>query len=76
MHHDIVRILSNEWHVLDLRKNLISLSTLDSHGFKYFSKDRVSKILKDALIVLKGKLSHGLYLLQGSTIVGAASIYL
>ena len=50
IHDDIVRSLSNVWHVEDLWKNLIFLSTLDLHDFKYSSEDRVLKISKDALI--------------------------
>jgi hypothetical protein len=35
MHDGIVRTLTNVRHMLDLKKNLISLGTLDSLGYKY-----------------------------------------
>ena len=35
MHDDIIRTLSNIRHVPDLKKNLISLGTLDSYGYKF-----------------------------------------
>ena len=38
MHDSIIRILSNVRHVLDLKKNLISLGTLDSNGYKFSAK--------------------------------------
>ena len=66
MHYGIVKILSDLRHILDLRKNLICLSTLDSYGFKYSDEGQVLKVSKGALIVLKDSLSHGLYLLQDS----------
>ena len=45
-------------HKLDwnpnLKRNLVSLSTLDAKGYKYTGKDGVLKISKEALIVTKG----------------------
>lgn len=38
MHNGIVRTLSDVWHVLDLRKNLISLGTVDSNGYMIEAK--------------------------------------
>jgi hypothetical protein len=35
MHHGIVRTLTNVRHIPNLKKNLISLDTLDSLGYKY-----------------------------------------
>ena len=37
----IVRTLSNVRHVLDLKKNLISLGTLDSNGYKFSAEGGV-----------------------------------
>lgn len=71
MHDGIIRTLSDVWYVPNL-KNLISFSIFDSHGFMYF--EGVLKILKDALIMLKGKLSHHHYLFQDSTVSNAISV--
>jgi hypothetical protein len=38
MHDEIVRTLKNVRHVLDLKKNLISLGILDSLGYEYSVK--------------------------------------
>ena len=41
MHDGIVRTLSNVRHVPDLKKNLISLGTLDSNGYKFSAEGRI-----------------------------------
>jgi hypothetical protein len=46
MFDKIVRILTNVKYVPDLKKNLISLDTLDSLGYDYLAKNRVIKIIK------------------------------
>ena len=58
-----------------MRKNLISLSTLDGKGYKYSSGDGVLKVSKGSLIVTKGDLkSANLYRLRGTTITGDAVV--
>ncbi|KAG8489505.1 hypothetical protein CXB51_017512 [Gossypium anomalum] len=42
----VVRTLSDVRHVLELKRNLISLSTLDSKGYKYTAESRILKISK------------------------------
>ena len=74
MHDGVVRTLTEVRHIPELKKNLISLGTLDSQGCKYSAEGGVLKVSKGALIVIKGKLVNGLYLLQGSTVVGAAAV--
>ena len=74
MHDGIVRTLKDVRHVPDLKKNLISLGTLDSQGYKYVAEGGVLKVSKDALVVIKGQLSRGLYMLQGSTVIGSVSV--
>ncbi|GKA06401.1 hypothetical protein Tco_0685625, partial [Tanacetum coccineum] len=53
MHDVVVRTLTNVRHVLDLKKNLISLGVLDSKGFKYTSENGVLRVSKGALVVMK-----------------------
>ena len=74
MHDGVVRTLTNVRHILDLKKNLISLGTLDSQRYKYCAEGGVLRVSKGSLIMMKGKLVNGLYLLQDSTIVGAAAV--
>lgn len=49
-----------------LRRNLISLGLLDSNGYTYKLEKCVLKLMKGSLVVMKGKLTHGLYILKGS----------
>ena len=44
MHDGIVRTLSNVRHVSDLKKNLISLGTLDSNGYKFSAEGGVLRV--------------------------------
>ena len=69
-HDGIVRTLSNVWHILDLKKNMISLGTLDAKGYKCSVEGGVLKVSKGAVVVIKGRLVNGLYLLQGSIVIG------
>ena len=71
MHDDIIRTLTDLRHVPKLKKNLISLGTLDSNKCTYKAGGGVLRISKGALVVMKGKKINGLYTLQGSTIIGA-----
>lgn len=50
----VVRTLRDVKHVPNVKRNLISLSTLNSKGHKYISEGRVLKVGKGALIVMKG----------------------
>ncbi|KAL3505148.1 hypothetical protein ACH5RR_034989 [Cinchona calisaya] len=74
MHDGIVRTLTNVRHVHDLKKNLISLGTLESLGCKYAGECGVMKICKGALVIMKAWRSGTLYILQGSTVTGSAAV--
>ncbi|KAG8472490.1 hypothetical protein CXB51_034176 [Gossypium anomalum] len=59
----------------DLKRNLISLSTFDSKGYRYTDESGVLKISKGSLVVMKGqKKTAKLYVLQGSTVTGDAVV--
>ena len=51
----VVKTLGNVRHVLDLKRNLILLSTLDSKGYKYTGESGVLKVSKGVLVVMKGR---------------------
>ena len=75
MHDGIVRTLTDVRHIPNMRKNLISLSTLDGKGYKYSGGDGVLKVSKGSLIVMKGDLkSVKLHRLHGTTITGDAAV--
>ena len=62
----VVRTLSDVRHVPDLRKNLISLGTLNSNGHGCKSEGGVLKVIKGALVVMKGqKVGGNIYKLLG-----------
>jgi len=74
MYDGIVRTLSNVRHVPDLKKNLISLDTLDSNGYKFSTEGRVLRVSKGSLVMMKGKKVDTLYIIQGSTVTGDATV--
>ncbi|KAG8496701.1 hypothetical protein CXB51_007821 [Gossypium anomalum] len=75
MFDGVVRILSDVRHVSELKRNLISLSTLDSKGYRYTAESGVLKISKGSLVVMKGQRKIAkLYVLQGSTVTGDAAV--
>ena len=52
----------------------MSLGIFDSQGYKYTGEGGVLAISNGALVFIKGKMVNGLYMLQGSTIVGSVAI--
>lgn len=68
MFDGVVRALGDLRHVPNLKRDLISLSTLDAKGYKYSSECGVMTVRKSSLIVMKGEIKSGrLYVLWGST---------
>ena len=69
MFDGIVRTLTDVRHIPDLKRNLISLSTLDTKGYKYSGEGGVLKVSKGSLVVMKADIkSANLYHLRGTTI--------
>ena len=67
MFNGIVRALRDVKHVPNLKMNLISLSTLDSKGYKYTGECGALKVSKGTLVVMKRhKRTTNLYILQGT----------
>ena len=54
MFDGVVRMLCDVRYIPDLRKNLISLGTLDSNGFSYKFASGVMKVSKGVMTVMKG----------------------
>jgi hypothetical protein len=74
MYDGIVRTLLGVRHVPDLRRNLVSLGALDSVGWKYTAEGGVLSASLGARVFVKGQKLGNLYVLDGSTIVGAPSL--
>ncbi|TQD95075.1 hypothetical protein C1H46_019343 [Malus baccata] len=76
MFDGMIRALGNFRYVPRLRKNLISLGTLDEAGYEYKSKKGRLRVIKGSLLVMQGDLQpNKLYKLIGTTIVGGAAVF-
>uniref|UniRef100_A0A2N9EGT6 CCHC-type domain-containing protein n=1 Tax=Fagus sylvatica TaxID=28930 RepID=A0A2N9EGT6_FAGSY len=74
MSDGVVRTLEEVRHIPDMRKNLISLGTLDSKGYSYKSENGIMKVSKGAMVVMTGqKISSNVYKLLGNTILGGVA---
>ncbi|GFZ04980.1 hypothetical protein Acr_17g0005520 [Actinidia rufa] len=60
-----VRTLDGVVYIPKLRKNLISLSRMDSNGCKYFAGGGAMKITRGGKVLMKGEKCKGLYRLIG-----------
>jgi hypothetical protein len=60
-----VKILTDVRHVIELRKNLISLVVLDTRGYKSIVQGGVMKVYKGILLFMKVKKVGNLFLLEG-----------
>ncbi|GKG51519.1 hypothetical protein Tco_0541903, partial [Tanacetum coccineum] len=74
MQDGVVRTITGVRHVPDLKRNLISLSTLEANGCKYFGEGGVMKIFKGALVLMKAIQLGGLYVLQVTVVYGTAGV--
>uniref|UniRef100_A0A2N9ER08 Integrase catalytic domain-containing protein n=1 Tax=Fagus sylvatica TaxID=28930 RepID=A0A2N9ER08_FAGSY len=74
MSDGVVRTLEEVRHIPDMRKNLISLGTLDSKGYSYKSENGIMKVSKGAMVVMTcQKISSNVYKLLGNTILGGVA---
>ncbi|KAK2981165.1 hypothetical protein RJ640_024388 [Escallonia rubra] len=74
MFDGIVRTLGDVRYIPDLKKNLISLGTLDSIDCSISIKGGVMKVSKGAMVIMKGQKTGNLYKLIGNTVIGGASV--
>jgi len=56
-----VRTLTNVRHVLDLKKNLLSLGALEARGNKFSGAEGAIKVNKGSMTILKGERTINLY---------------
>uniref|UniRef100_A0A2N9HUM1 Integrase catalytic domain-containing protein n=1 Tax=Fagus sylvatica TaxID=28930 RepID=A0A2N9HUM1_FAGSY len=75
MFDNVVRTLGEVRHVPEMKKNLISLGTLDSKGYSYKSEHGIMNVSKGAMVVMRGqRINDNIYKLLGSTILGGVAI--
>jgi len=70
MFDGMVRELKEVRYVPQLKRNLISVGTLETLGLVVSIKDGVLKMTKDSMVVLKAVRQNNFYYLKGSTITG------
>ncbi|GFZ21302.1 Calcineurin-like metallo-phosphoesterase superfamily protein [Actinidia rufa] len=63
-----IRTLGGVVYIPKLRRNLISLSRMDSNGCKYFAGGGAMKITRGGKVLMKGEKCEGLYRLIGKTV--------
>nr|KYP56816.1 Retrovirus-related Pol polyprotein from transposon TNT 1-94 [Cajanus cajan] len=73
MYDGMVRTF-DAWYVPGLQKNLISIGTLDKQGYSFSGNDGQITFSKGSLVVMKGKLQHGIYVMLGNSFQGTVFI--
>ncbi|KAK9209952.1 hypothetical protein WN944_002321 [Citrus x changshan-huyou] len=64
-----IRTIAEVRHINGLKKNLLSLGQMDSHGYKTHVENGIMKIVKGALILMKAeKIGANLFMLKGETL--------
>jgi len=63
LNNGLSHVLANVRHIPDLRRNLISLGTLDDAGYVCKTEGGVLKVSRGSLVILKGSKNQGLYVL-------------
>ncbi|KAH9724313.1 hypothetical protein KPL70_007440 [Citrus sinensis] len=69
-----IRELTNVRHIPDLKRNLISLGMLDKMRCVIKLESGTLKVLKGSMVLMKGNLDNGLYVLQGSIVTGDVGV--
>jgi hypothetical protein len=74
VHDGTFKTLTNVRYVPKMKRNLISLGTLEVMGFKFSADNGVLKVSQGNRVVLKAERFNNLYYLQGSTVTGTAAV--
>ena len=70
MFDGVERVLHQVRYIPTLKRNLISLGILDDKGYSYKASCGVLKVSRGCLVLIKGTIENGLYILEGSTVIG------
>lgn len=62
MHDGTVRALTDVWYVPELKKNIISLGTLQCNGSKYTANGGVWRVMKGTVVVMTKNKANSTYL--------------
>ena len=69
MYDGMDMVLEDVRHVPELKRNLISLGTLDKNGYGYKCDQGSLEVYKGKVLIMKGVRKNGLYSLVGQTVV-------
>ena len=50
------------------------MGTLAKKGYNFSGQDKQIRVSKGALVMMKGKLQHGIYILMGSSVMGIVAV--
>lgn len=70
----IVKTLTEVRHGPDQKRNLISFGGLDSNGCKSPAEGGVRKVVKDAMVLIRGNRGWNLYVLSENIVIGVAAV--
>ena len=70
MFDGVERILQQVRYISGLKRNLVSLCTLDARRYTYKASGGAIRVMKVYWVIMKGCLENGLYVFQGSTVIG------
>ena len=70
MFDEITKNLTGVRHVPNLKRNLISVGTLDKSSYHFKEKNGYLKVLQGALTIIQGCKKNGLYIRQENAIKG------
>lgn len=74
MFDGMTRELVDVRHVPNLKRNLISLGMLDKMGCLVKLESDTLKVMRGSMVLMKGNLNNGLYVLQGTVVTGDVEI--
>lgn len=74
MFDSVVWELTQVRHVPDLKRNLISIGMLDQMGCIVKAERGVLRVVKGSMVIMKGRKVNGLYVMEGQTTIGEASV--
>ena len=69
MFDGMVKELKDARYIPQMKKNLLSIKTLELQGLEFSGRDGVLKMLKGSIVVLKGVKHNNLYYLKGNTVI-------
>ena len=69
-----IRCITNVRYIPELKRNLISLGTLESQGYTFKYENGVLVVSKGSKVILEGDRHNGLYFLNATTLVGVVNV--